>query len=478
MTDDITPEEESRLIHHLREAMPELSPFSLEEEGDAYEEDASRTIDRGSRTIKPPLNRSNSEWRAAAAQAWDMAVGQVAELFVSGATLTQIAERTGLTNHLILQALFEARPTIFIQEGSMQNGILKQSDALLEPLEPRERFVALLRRRSQVLRRVTVFPAIGPAVKPDGTLKSSDEQIEQFGLMTGPYLMELLSGANYMGVGWGRMVASGIAGMRATYDIDPPSRHARGPLECIATVGGFVGTETYTESSSSSALAMKLSRTVNGTTEHARLLAGVEGFICSCLDRPDEVELIRKRTKLFPNYQAIFGGPGRAGKIAELDGIITSCGTAHHYNDFWSKEFYRCGITLKRLNSLTYGNIGGAPIEREDLGPEDRVEFENVILRWTGITTSHFVQIAERTPGVIMLALTHNNPRVVLKCVELDMVSELVIDANLAVALWSRLNPGEKVPATEELVSAGTTAPALAKGQGELASHTRGSSER
>ena len=40
-----------------------------------------------------------------------------------------------------------------------------------------------------------------------------------------------------------------------------------------------------------------------------------------------------------------------------------------------------------------------------------------------------------------MVALSHNKADVVLKCVELGLVSELIIDEDLGMSLWSRVDP-------------------------------------
>src|SRR5262249_41245796 len=136
-----------------------------------------------------------------------------------------------------------------------------------------------------------------------------------------------------VGLAWGRTVAGAVAGVERLCE-SPPVRPS-GPLVCVATLGGMVGELKVRAESSSSILASRLASALNGDWESLYTLHGVEAFL-SYVDSSDEIPTIKKRIAQFPNYQAIFGGPAQPGVINELDAIVTSCGNAHHFNQFWT----------------------------------------------------------------------------------------------------------------------------------------------
>src|SRR5262249_36221280 len=283
-----------------------------------------------------------------------------------------------------------------------------------------------------------------PAVGPEA-MGSWDERIRYFGCEVAPLLVALLSQASCAGVAWGRTVTAAISGVKRACDTPPP--RPRGPLVWVSTVAGLVGELKVRAESSSSIVASRLAEAINGDWEPLYTLHGLEAFI-SFLDSSDELDTIRKRISRFPNYQAIFGGPGQHGVIDRLDAIVTSCGDAHHYNQFWTTELPRLGVSPEKLNRLTYGNIGGVLLERENLDANDRALFADIARRWTGIMRRHYEQCVQRKPGVILLALGSNKADAVLRCVELGLVTELIIDEDLAMALWGKVDPQNRYPRT------------------------------
>jgi DNA-binding transcriptional regulator LsrR (DeoR family) len=299
--------------------------------------------------------------------------------------------------------------------------------------------LGLLQERSQSLRNVAVRPA---------NKGSWDERIRAFGCEVAPLLMSLLSGSRCVGLAWGRTVSAAISGVERLCE-SPPAR-PDGPLVCVATVGGMVGELKVRAESSSSILASRLADTVNGNWESLYTLHGIQAFL-SYVDSSDEIPIIKKHIAQLPNFQAIFGGPGRPGVINELDAIVTSCGNAHHFNQFWTTELPRLGVSPEKFNRIT-DNIGGVPLAKEGLSPEDEALLRDISGRWTGVTRKHYEQCALRHPGVILLAIGNNKAEVVLKCVELGLVNELIIDEDLATALWDLVDPKRRYPRTLEAV--------------------------
>src|SRR5262249_40504502 len=143
-----------------------------------------------------------------------------------------------------------------------------------------------------------------------------------------PVLVSLLARATHVGVGWGKMVASAISAIRT--GLIEPARRPDDPLVCVATVGGMVGEPAVRPETRSSLLAAELAGAMNGSPGHLHTLHGVEAFIASYLDDPNEVDLVRRRISRFVNYEVIFGRPGHAAMIHQVDAIVTSCGHAHH----------------------------------------------------------------------------------------------------------------------------------------------------
>jgi DNA-binding transcriptional regulator LsrR (DeoR family) len=364
------------------------------------------------------------------------AVRLAADLFASGAPPADVLAQTGLGPDQVLQALCEARDRGWLEQVKGR-GIDFPTGAVPRPIEGPKNLLGLLRAAGPRLRNVTVFRIRNPVAGPDRR-QEWDERVEHFGREVAPALVSLLTRATTVGVGWGKMVASTIEGLASTLEARPP-REA--PLHCVATAGGLVGEEGVRPENSSSLLASWLAYAVNRRRTHLNTLHSVEGFIAPYLRTQDEFDVVHQRIACYDNYQAIFGGPGRAGVIHQLDAIITSCGNAHHFSPFWRTELPRMGITPEEVNDLTYGNIGGVLLPRENLNPRQRAVLDDIARRWTGIKLPHFQQIARRTPGVILLALMHNKADVVLKCVQLGLVTELLIDEDLALALWDRLDP-------------------------------------
>jgi DNA-binding transcriptional regulator LsrR (DeoR family) len=374
----------------------------------------------------------------AAASEWEALVRRVAELFAGGAPPERLAAETGLAAEAVLRALCDARDAGHLppRPRAQAPGARRGPRSLLE----------LLQARSPSLRNVTVRQSRDPAAGRESG--SWGERSKRFGREVAPLLVSLLSRVSHVGVAWGQTVADAIAGLERACDA-PPRLHD--PLRCVATAGGFVGELNVRAESCSSILVSRLAEAINGDWKHMYTLHGVEAFI-SFIDGAEEIELRRKHISRYPNYQAIFGGPDQAGVIHQLDAIVTSCGNAHHYNALWSIELPRLNVTPAWLNSLTHGNIGGVLLEREDLSPEDSAALRGIARRWTGITREHYEQCARRSPGVILLALGANKADVVLKCAELGLVTELIIDEDLASAIWDKIDPERLYPRTLEAV--------------------------
>lgn len=259
-----------------------------------------------------------------------------------------------------------------------------------------------------------------------------DRRIRAFGNDVSPYLVSLLEKAVSVGVSWGETTAAAIGKLT----LPDPSRRSC-PIVCVATVGGAVGELHANADNSASILANTLAEALNGDSDNAITLHGVPAFISYPKDRA-KVDVIQDFIANLENHRAIVDRGGNNGRANRLGAILTSCGNAGQ-GKFWEKELLRMGIDTATFARLTFGDIGGVLLKKPDLSPGDETLFGDIESRWTGITRGHYEKCALRNPGVILLALAANKAEIVLKCVELGLVSELIIDSDLAWAINDKI---------------------------------------
>jgi DNA-binding transcriptional regulator LsrR (DeoR family) len=363
----------------------------------------------------------------------------IAEMFNQGVSIEECLRQSGVSIGALARALFSARDQgwLTLPDGS------PEQDRLL-PFGKTKSLLELLKAKSKAIRNVVVRQSSDGCVEKG----SWDQQSKTFGGEVAPLLRVQVARASCVGVAWGRTVSDALSIL--AHISHPPAPRLK-PLKTVATVAGFAGEVNVQDKSSASLLAKRLAEAINGDDKHCYTLHALEAFI-SFGNTTEEIENFRRHIARYPNYQTIFGGPDQHGVIHDLDAIVTSCGNTHYFNELWKTELRRLNLSAETLNRLTHGNIGGVLLEREDLVGEDKMLFDDIARRWTGISRAHYEQCALRDPGVILLAFGHNKADVVLKCVELNLVSELIIDEDLAIALWDKIDPQQVYPRTLEAV--------------------------
>jgi DNA-binding transcriptional regulator LsrR (DeoR family) len=196
-----------------------------------------------------------------------------------------------------------------------------------------------------------------------------------------------------------------------------------------------------------------LHEALNGHVGRLLSMAAVPARLPSRLHFTDEKVTERERqvlTKFIRDtagYRRIFldggesGGQKQRPLIQEMDSIITSVGSAYQNSgDPWIGEMTsREGITKEQLDRLAVGDIGGVFLPRPDLKGK-HAQLEDLNARWTGPKLEHFQRCAKAAsggaaPGVIVLAIGRWKANVICECVRLGLVSELIIDHELARAL-------------------------------------------
>jgi DNA-binding transcriptional regulator LsrR (DeoR family) len=95
------------------------------------------------------------------------------------------------------------------------------------------------------------------------------------------------------------------------------------------------------------------------------------------------------------------------------------------------------------LGGSPVGDMGGIIIPKRDLTTEKAHKIDELNQRWTGIQQRHIEHCAknadEKRPGVILLAIGERRYHVVMRCIELGLVNELVIDQALARTMETAL---------------------------------------
>jgi DNA-binding transcriptional regulator LsrR (DeoR family) len=350
---------------------------------------------------------------------------QVARQFSRGVTVEALREQTGLEPDAILRLLCEAR----------DRGLLR----VRGPMQGPGTFLEVLRGRGPTLHNVTVIKGWEPARVARMAQGDWDQRIHDFGYHAAPYLLDLLLRASHVGFSWGETPAAVIEAVDRICE-DGPLRGKENPLVCVATVGGVVGELRPKLEASSSRLARLAARLINGDEQHVYTQTSVRALITAA-DRT-AVQIIKDDIASYENYQAIFGD-GKPGVVDRLDALVTACGSAETTwpFSFWVRELAKAGISLATLSRIAYGDIGGVFLKRKGLNAADQALFEDIQFRWTGITFEHIRQCARRSPGVLLFAVGAGKAAVVLKSIELGLVTELLIDEDLALALWDLVDP-------------------------------------
>jgi DNA-binding transcriptional regulator LsrR (DeoR family) len=157
----------------------------------------------------------------------------------------------------------------------------------------------------------------------------------------------------------------------------------------------------------------------------------------------DEQETIRRFVGSSEGYRRIFlgeqGSQRAAPVVHQLDTILTAVGPSSETPIGYGLDdaATAAGLDKTRLSDLTVGNIGGVFLPREELRDTDRATVLDLNRRWSGVKKQHLRRCdenARRTgaPGVIVFAIGKAKAEIVYECVRLRLVTQLVIDIDLA----------------------------------------------
>lgn len=355
-------------------------------------------------------------------------IEKVVVLFaVQGKTQVDIAERLGISQSSVSTALRKAR-----------------DDDLLE-----ERPRCLLdRRRVSELEQLVYSPDLfgflareQPAGRPHllhVRIFDRDLGDDAFARFAADHLSdEVFPAAERVGVAWGRTLQRTFENLEG-----PPPRRRRPPIRVFPVCGSPPDANSRAHQASSRLVTL-VDEHVNGIYTNKRNYNGVGAAIPISLQGPEE-EGVRRYFDSIEGYRLVFGGgAGQAPLIETVDTVLTGVGTNEVRDDPWVKGAAQsAGFEPEELERHTIGNIGGWFFPRPG-HPEDQRYVDTANQRWTGIQEPHFAscaaRAAKRGSGGVVVVAAGPKEDIVLECIRRGLVSQLVIDQELARALRTRL---------------------------------------
>jgi DNA-binding transcriptional regulator LsrR (DeoR family) len=360
---------------------------------------------------------------------------QVALLLAQGRTQKEIAGQLGLGQTTVSRARIRA-----LEEGVLLDihrcTLSREEIEELEQLLYCPELLATLQKETEAsanLMRLRIFDA-GRSAR-----RTSREQYahyrDRFGAQVAEHMLaNVFPKIRSVGVTWGSTLLSVVRGIESS----DASRLRLHGAEFFPVCGA--PPDAIEEAlRSSSSLVAALDERLNGAIRNANNFSGVAASI-SCQFRGAELKVLEKYFRENEGYCRVFGLDGRRGLIDAMDAVLTSVGTANPDENPWIAGAARAaGVDLTRLSDSVCGSVGGLFLPRQGLDARSLKMVEAVNARWTGIRLQHFLDCNARSRskgsgGTVLIALGVKVD-IVMACVRAGLVSELLIDAELAVGL-------------------------------------------
>lgn len=265
------------------------------------------------------------------------------------------------------------------------------------------------------------------------------------------YVRELLSRSRRgIAVSWGKTLQEVVLALGRHERTSLEERRKRQQVIVIPTMGDPPGDPPPEGGATSSRVARGLSDVING---HSRDVPSLEG-IASVLPPKYEVEAknshVREYIEERRGYLDVLGSRDgkRKGMITRVDTIVTSVGSFEtSWQTYGPAGMVEPGMPVAELRKLSPGDIGCVLVPRDGIesDPDMKARFDRLTRLWTGITLSHYADVARRAletdaPGVVVCAIGQNKAEIVKELVvRLRLVNHLVIDQHLAKKLESLL---------------------------------------
>src|SRR5207248_2498335 len=118
---------------------------------------------------------------------------------------------------------------------------------------------------------------------------------------------------------------------------------------------------------------------------------------------------------------------------------LTSIGVSDkdHRGIFLDERVVIGDVSEDELNTLVVGDLGGVMLPRRDLKGPQRKRIRQMMEGWTGVQMDDLRRCAfaarkNDRPGVVVIACGKIRAAAVRRAVELGLVNELILDAELA----------------------------------------------
>jgi DNA-binding transcriptional regulator LsrR (DeoR family) len=276
------------------------------------------------------------------------------------------------------------------------------------------------------------------------------EPMARFGRAAAARVAEMLAQASVVACTWGVTLSVVVDGLRHLRGVQPVKR----PITFVPVCAE--AEEVAGRPDSSSALAHRLNDAVNGGKGLRLAVTRVPAFIPKRHLGTEGERGMREMIWASRMYRSIFGTPNKGwvgasgGWVDRADMLLTSIGDSDHPMGFNYDELLRAGdITAARLKKLIIGDIGGILIHRptvKDSGPE----VSKLNRMWTGLEYERLVALALRAaksdgtgrrvkPGVVVISAGTLRAETLEAVVRRGLANELILDAEAATALGTRL---------------------------------------
>jgi len=269
---------------------------------------------------------------------------------------------------------------------------------------------------------------------------------------------QLFRDARTVGVTWGRTISRVVDALQQRNASTPVTNKSH-PVTFVPLCGEPLA-DGDPSSHSSSVLAQRLTEIFNGgsTAVSSPSIAGVQAFIPLKVGQLDKSPTIQHLFSMVRGHARVFGTPdGPSGNgpplVQNLSGILTSIGRVDRdrRGTFLTERIQVGDISEEQMLRSVAGDIGGVIIPKSGIRADDEQLIDAMNRNWTGVRLEHLHQCAKAAladgfgperPGVVVLALGAERVQVVLRCLQLGIVNQLVINKALADGLTTHLQSG------------------------------------
>jgi DNA-binding transcriptional regulator LsrR (DeoR family) len=355
----------------------------------------------------------------------------------------EIAELLQLTTGNVSKFISEARRSGRLSEvvdirfntEGLSKEELSRIERLAQPTSAADYLRELATRAGQRQPVVRVFGGDAPP-----SHEAPSNPLQRFSDDAAGHVLTLICGAKICGVSWGNTLKTLVDAIEQT----PARPKRRRPVMFIPVAGEPLGKAPT--SLSASTLAQRLDEIVNGDRRHRNSLslAGVPAFVPRSVPS-DDLPAIDRLMGFVDGYREVFGATQAGGsRIDRMDTLLTSLGPlGRPFGPSGSDFLTAAKLAWKELSELAIAEISGVLLEREQLTREQTHTLDAIRARWRGIRREHLAKCVSRAararrPGVILIGLGKNRMQGVIEAATRGLVSELLIDRELAVALSHR----------------------------------------